>query len=459
MKVINLKNLFLLSLLIIFSGCSFFYSPKEVKKGGISLGLFEVDDLNSELERISEEVEKTPINKRVWGNFVCYPVKVKNKKQQCFLDRIAQTRIVANSLFINTQNNVIYKLNTDTGVTEWVLEAPCKSLKFTFFYPEDITSEIERVKENIEKSKEEIEKISNDEKLEEDKKKEKIKAILDRIETYRRYLEELDRKNLVYFIDKNYFLFAINHRYGEIESRRSLQYIPVNLPLVSSTKLFLPTMDKYRLYVLDLSNLTVDYFIRFNSLFSFAPRKIQGRYFYITEDGMCQAYSDLGDKLWSFQANDKITGIEQYKNFILLSSYDFNLYALSIETGRLSWLIGFGEPITSIDFIWNDFVFISSKKNIYAVKLDYFLIDTIPHLDGKLIWQIKNIGKPIFADKKYLYLRNYSDKKKITMISLNSGTLVHEFSLPDFSEILWEKNNEKVFFLTYNGFVLSYSLK
>ena len=84
------------------------------------------------------------------------------------------------------------------------------------------------------------------------------------------------------------------------------------------------------------------------------------------------------DIVWEFKCEDEVRSSPQlYNGTVYVGAYDYNLYALDVETGELRWKYPTGAGICSTPAIWNGRVYFGSEdQSFYCLHAD----------TGRLVW-------------------------------------------------------------------------
>lgn len=125
-----------------------------------------------------------------------------------------------------------------------------------------------------------------------------------------------------------------------------------------------------------------------------APMVSMGKVYFSTSDGMVYALdAATGNKVWGFQAGDKIWSTPASDDdTVYITSFDNKLYALNGENGEMKWEFNAQGALASTPLVYGNKVYVGSLgRYLYAVNVD----------DGSQEW--KFMGESWFWAKPVVY--------------------------------------------------------
>ncbi len=185
-------------------------------------------------------------------------------------------------------------------------------------------------------------------------------------------------ENIVYVGSFDRFLYALNAHNGAVIWKYAVEREIWTSPAVSNGFIYFGSIDGY-LYALEAKTGTLRWKYKTGGAIKSSPTVYAGMVFVGSDDGYLYAIDAAqGTVKWQFITDSAVKSSPAVKGkYVVFGSDDNNIYAVNMETEKLIWKYQCASDVSSSPAVTNEMVVIGSwDRKVYSIDLH----------SGKLLW-------------------------------------------------------------------------
>jgi outer membrane protein assembly factor BamB len=134
----------------------------------------------------------------------------------------------------------------------------------------------------------------------------------------------------------------------------------------------------------------------------------------------------------------------QYAEVGFIAAQDYNLYAVSIDSGRVLWRFSDGTLFSQPPAVNEQGVFVATeRKGLYCVDRD----------TGDLKWRNADAGRFLASNPKFVYAMDRSNR--FLVLDRERGTKLSSYDLRDFVHPITNDRTDRIYLAAHNGLLIS----